>query len=269
MSARKVFPPDFEDFVKANCWLKTDEELTAIVNEHYGTGYTKLQIRYYRHNHHCYNGLNASDYEPRRKYSPELVEFVRANAYGRSRKEIIDMVEKEFGVKLNVNVLKNMFKRYGLSTGNDGRFKKGHVPANKGTHPPTRGRMAETQFKKGGRPHNWRPVGSVFVRADGYAWRKIAEPNVTREEHKCVWEEHNGPIPKGMNIIFLDGNRQNCSIENLALVSKRENVAMNAKKLRSGDPDATRAGITTAKLAIAIADIRKEAAGAEKGVGNG
>ena len=93
MSARKVYPPDFEEFVRANCWLRTDVELTAIVNEHYGTSYTRTQIRYYRHNHHCYNGLSSSNYEPKRKYSLELVKFVRENATGRSRKEIIEMVE--------------------------------------------------------------------------------------------------------------------------------------------------------------------------------
>ena len=52
MSVRKVYPPDFEDFVRANCWKRTDVELMAIVNEHYGTSYTRKQLRYYRHNHH-------------------------------------------------------------------------------------------------------------------------------------------------------------------------------------------------------------------------
>jgi len=265
MSARKVYPPDFEDFVRVHCWQRTDVELTAIVNEHYGTSYTRKQLRYYRYNHHCYNGLSSCNYEPRRKYTPELVEFVRANAAGRSRKEIIEMVEKALGVKISINGLKSIFTSYGISTGNDGRFKKGNVPHNKGMHQPTRGRASETQFKKGGRPHNWRPVGSVYVRGDGYAWRKIAEPNVIREEHRCVWEEHYGPIPDGMNVMFLDGDRRNCSIENLTLVSKQENVVMNKKGLRSEDPEATRAGITAAKLTIAIAGMKKKAAAGQKG----
>ena len=84
-----------------------------------------------------------------------------------------------------------------------------------------------------------------------------------------MWEEHYGPIPDGMNVVFLDGNRRNCSIENLTLVSKQENAVMNKKGLRSEDPEATRAGITTAKLTLAIADIRKKAAGGEKGDGDG
>ena len=66
MSARKVYPPDFEDFVRVHCWQRTDVELMAIVNEHYGTSYTRKQLRYYRHNHHCYNGLSSCNYEPRR-----------------------------------------------------------------------------------------------------------------------------------------------------------------------------------------------------------
>lgn len=65
--------------------------------------------------------------------------------------------------------------------------------------------------------------------------------------------------------MFLDGDRRNCSIENLTLVSKQENVVMNKKGLRSEDPEATRAGITAAKLTIAIAGMKKKAAGGRKG----
>lgn len=39
---------------------------------------------------------------------------------------------------------------------------------------------------------------------------------------RVIWELHNGPIPEGMVIIFKDRDAFNCSIENLALVTRRQ-----------------------------------------------
>ena len=37
--------------------------------------------------------------------------------------------------------------------------------------------------------------------------------------HRSVWEENNGPIPKGMHIHHIDGDRANNKLGNLALLS--------------------------------------------------
>ena len=36
-------------------------------------------------------------------------------------------------------------------------------------------------------------------------------------EHRFIWEKHNGSIPKGCVIKFIDGDRNNLNIENLRL----------------------------------------------------
>lgn len=120
------------------------------------------------------------------------------------------------------------------------RFQKGIVPANKGLRRPGyfRGRMRETQFKKGQKGHNWLPVGTVKLNADGYLVRKIAdEPNAgvgalnTNWEfvHRRVWEDAHGPIPKGYRIWWKDGNHENCALENLELLSGQEHMARTTK----------------------------------------
>ena len=86
---------------------------------------------------------------------------------------------------------------------------------------------------------------------------KVAEPNKWRMKHRIVWEEHHGKIPDGQNVIFLDGNKLNTEIENLALVTNSEHLEMNRARLRSEDPECTKSGILVARLSVAT-DRRKK-----------
>lgn len=108
--------------------------------------------------------------------------------------------------------------RRGDNVGAGYRFPKGHVPANKGLRRPgyTRGRMAETQFKKG-RPaqeaRNYVPIGSTHVTRDGILERKVTDdPNLYPARrwvgvHRLVWEAANGPIPEGYAVVFKPGRK--------------------------------------------------------------
>lgn len=106
------------------------------------------------------------------------------------------------------------------------RFHKGIIPANKGKKMPADvyARCSVTMFRKGHRPENHREVGSERVNVDGYIEIKVAEPNKWRLKHRVVWEQSFGPIPKGHNVQFRNGNRQDCSLENLYLISRSEQL---------------------------------------------
>jgi len=101
-------------------------------------------------------------------------------------------------------------------------FQPGSTPWNKGVSYKAGGRSAETQFKPGNMPHNTLEVGSIIADTDGYLKVKVAEPNRWKFLHRKTWEDANGPIPKGHAVIFRDGNRKNCALENLELVSRGE-----------------------------------------------
>jgi hypothetical protein len=108
------------------------------------------------------------------------------------------------------------------------RFQKGHVSWNKGKPMEIRGRMQETMFKKGQVPKNYKPVGTIRV-VDGYQEIKVAEGmRQWKQLHRVVWERLNGAIPKGMNLIFRDGNKSNISIVNLELMTKAQNMKRNS-----------------------------------------
>jgi hypothetical protein len=42
--------------------------------------------------------------------------------------------------------------------------------------------------------------------------------------HRLVWEQFNGPIPEGMVINHIDGNKKNNDLNNLELVTHAENI---------------------------------------------
>lgn len=104
------------------------------------------------------------------------------------------------------------------------QFRKGHVPPNKGkkVSPELYAKMKPTMFKKGRPSLNHREVGSERVNIYGYIEVKVAEPNRWMLKHRIVWEQANGPIPPGHNVQFRNGNALDCRLENLYMISKRE-----------------------------------------------
>lgn len=125
------------------------------------------------------------------------------------------------------------------------RFKNGLVPHNKGLRRPGwfRGRMRETQFKKGERhgaaAQRFKPVGSHRV-VDGVVWRKIADHgkgNWTldwKQVHRIVWEEAHGSVPQEHMVRFRDGMKTPdpdlVTLDRLELVTFAENTGIAADK---------------------------------------
>ena len=87
-------------------------------------------------------------------------------------------------------------------------------------------------FKKGNRPHNWKPDGTIVERKDAdqsgrvYLYYKVRDSKWILYHNK-VWIDHNGAIPKKSIVRFIDGNTRNCDISNLEMVSMKENMARN------------------------------------------
>lgn len=175
---------------------------------------------------------------------------------GRSAKEVAKVMNDQFGVCLNANQIKNYRRNHGLKSGLTGHFEKGRLPHNKGEKypnmPPNSG-----QFQKGNKPPNWVPVGTIRYTTDGYPKRKIAEPNVWEYCHRAEWEKYNGPIPSGHSVVFLNGDKTNWDISNLACLSKNEIVRMNQDGLFASDADLTRVGISYTKLKNKIIEVKR------------
>lgn len=170
-------------------------------------------------------------------FTQEEKQFLIEYVPGHSHKEIQQEFIKRFKLDITVGQVKNAITRYGLNTGRTGRFEKGLIPANKGQKmsPEVYEKCKVTMFKKGNIPVNHREVGSERITKDGYIEVKIAEPNKWRLKHLVVWEEVNGPVPKGYAVLFRDSDRTNTDISNLKLVKRSELLIMNRYDIHGND----------------------------------
>jgi hypothetical protein len=89
-------------------------------------------------------------------------------------------------------------------------------------------KKSPAHFKKGCKSYNARPVGSTRKDFRGNVVVKVAEPRVWVLMRQKVWEDVHGPVPKGYLVVHKDGDKENYSIDNLALVSKKEMLLKNS-----------------------------------------
>lgn len=185
-----------------------------------------------------------------RIYTPEQIDFLRQHITGKRHMELTVMFNKRFGEDRTVQQITAACKNRKFCNNLDTRFKRGHIPYNKGAKGICLG-GEKTQFKKGHRPLNYRPIGSERVNVDGYIEVKVADPNKWKSKHVFNWEELHGSVPKGHAIVFGDGNKQNLSPDNLILVSRGELAVMNKRGLIGGSADFTKAGQIVANIYMA------------------
>jgi hypothetical protein len=136
------------------------------------------------------------------------------------------------GIKKDPVYLRSTQYPPGYLGGKATQFQKGHAPVNKGQKMSTEvyQKVAHTMFKKGSKPMNTQPIGTIHQRRDTggkmYQYIKLADCK-WQLLNRYTWEMHNGPIPKGMVVVYKDGNYLNNDINNLLMITKKENMARN------------------------------------------
>ena len=164
------------------------------------------------------------------KYLKEHEDFLRKHE-ATPRKELAELFNTKFKTKVTHKALGQKCVKIGLVCPNNGCFKKGSIPANKGT----KGLMKanKTSFKFGNKPINTKRVGNIVTRKDkngnSYLRIKIAEPNKWQMLHVYIYEHKYGKVQKGNCVIFKDKNTLNTRLDNLMLVSRDELVRLNQK----------------------------------------
>lgn len=211
-----------------------------------------------------------------RLYTPEQMQFIRDNYTGRSVAELTTMFNSTFGTDRTWQQIKTFVHNRGIVSGRTGQFEKGSVSWNKGV----KGYMGAnaTSFKKGDIPPNQQPMWTERIGKDGYIEMKVPERNPHtghssrfKHKHLWLWEQANGPLPKGHCVIFVDGDYRNFDLANLMLVTRVVLLHMNLHHYKEAPADLKPSIMALARLE-AKAGIRSTGrapgAGRKKGTRN-
>jgi len=204
------------------------------------------------------------------EYSPEERAFLFDNGT-LPRRELTALFNTKFKRHVSVDNIKSHCHRRGIKTGRTGTFPKGNVPPNKGKKMPYNANSARTQFKKGSRPPNQKPMGSERTCSkDGYIYIKVDKVNPHTGhrghfvlKHRYLWEQKNGPVPAGHCLKSIDGNRTNTDPENWTVIPLSMRAQLSGRSRRNYDksPDSLKPVIfATAKVADTLNHLKKQKA---------
>lgn len=141
--------------------------------------------------------------QARHEWKRAEVNLIKKELPGKTNAQVAELISKRFGWNCQYYHIKKYCKAHGIPNG----FRKGW------------GSIGEERLfsknRKDQKPYKiwFVKVGKGVPGADRYGWKP---------KHIILWEKYKGKIPEGHKLIFIDGNRENCTIENLTLVTKSQ-----------------------------------------------
>ena len=193
---------------------------------------------------HCINDKASNG---KRYWSPVEISYLKSNyehtrnselskIMGRSTRQLYYMANR---LKLHKSkaIIADMAREKAIDPDFPFRqhiFKKGQVAYNKGLKQADYmsaeaiERTKKTRFQKGHKPANMTEIGTKIKDTDGYEIIKVANPSTWEYTHRYLWKQHNGDIPKDHIVRFKDGDKTHITIDNLELISLKENMMKNS-----------------------------------------
>lgn len=214
---KHIFSKDQETFIRKNYNLYSSEELKNVFNKMFDCNLTYSSIRSKKQK----LGLNKKiKVVPIYNISKKEEIFLITNYKDLSNEELTLKFNSTFNKNLTIYQIKHLKKKLKIT-------EKG------------KGRRVPLYHER--RNH------------DGYTIIKIKDSknkyykNYVLKSH-YIWEQHYGEIPKGYNLIYLDGNKNNCNIDNLVLIKNSELVYINHNMKLSKHKDINETSLLIAKL---------------------
>lgn len=224
---------DEDDFIRSNFDNYGPVEMSRELEKRFGVYRSRNSVT-----NHC-KILGVSLRNPtRHHYTEEQIQWVRENARGYTKKQLLPLFKKRFGIDISYSSLDHLYCRNDI------------LPENRGLRMIAGERNPFTQRS---------PIGSEMS-SGGKIYVKVADL-VTRsgdsqlkdggnwiEKKRYIYANHFGPIPDGYDIVCLDHNKENFDPDNLYAVSRKVNMIMSANQWWSEDPELTLAAVKWCEL---------------------
>ena len=204
-----LFSWEQQEWLKENCInYACYEDLYNDFQDKFNTNISLKQVKGRCHN----KGLKIT-----RKllYNEEELQWMYDNYNSKtSRKELVKIFENKFNKKLNPHTFKAKCNANGIFKDKE-NYTDGSLEVELpiGTEKIFNNRLfMKISNKKGNRKK--RTYHENWV-----------------EKPKYIWEQANGPVPKGYEVCFKDGNKLNCELSNLYLATHSERCALSWYKV--------------------------------------
>lgn len=176
---------------------------------------------------------------------------------GIKRKDALNMFNKEYSLDINLHTFKAWMLKLNIPASGDGRFDGSQKPWAKGiSKKEFWERYSQESKEKLLNPmreaNKTAKVGDVHI--------KSGTPYITislnyslpfdkrrKQLDRFIWEKHNGDIPSDSMIIHLNGNRLDCTMQNLAMVKKSWRPYL-LRYVHSTDPEINKTAIKICEL---------------------
>lgn len=259
------YPEGVKLYIESNAKALKDEELAENLNRLYPEySFTVTKVRAFRKNHKIRNGRKCGISKGYSYIYPEgFEEFVKREAKNRTTEDLTKIINKEYGEGMITESQTRAYKKnHKITSGIDCKFKKGRISERKGISCEMPEGAKKRQFQKGHKPHNTKDLQEISKTKDGYLIIKVKEKGTQRERwqflHRHIWEKEYGEIPRGKMVTFLDGNKENIELDNLALIDNEINLEMQRRGLRAKEKEITKTGINIAKLSIKTRECKRQ-----------
>lgn len=148
------------------------------------------------------------------KFSEDEIDFICENARNLSFYKVTQLFNDKFGLDIKSASIGRVAKRNGVNSSSTSK----KLPNS-------------TMFTAGHKPYTIKPLGSEVLTYNGFIKIKVGDPNVWRYKHHLLYEKYNGiKLKKYDCVIFLDGNKNNFSKDNLFKISRSEQLIFNKLK---------------------------------------
>lgn len=268
---RRVFyTKEMITFLKNNVEIFDMVELSEQFNAKFGTNKTSAAIK------QICRQKKIGKARTKFKYTQEMINFLEENYQRFSRKQLASLFNSKFKTNRLVSGINAVLVRSGIDIEytrfqytqemrtfieeNHSEISRKHLTSIFNSKFETDKSVRAIDAAKadmGIAREIKKPLGAETI-CNGYVFVKTAHPNVWTSKQALIWKENYGEIPRGFSIMFADGNRKNFNLDNLIMVSKQELCYVNFRGLRFDDPEATKVGVSIAKVIIKTRERLKE-----------